>query len=580
MASPSEPVLSRCRLCGEPQPARGWRPDTPADSLLQAWERAAPLQRYCGLCLAPACDDDTLDRLQGEAEPSASGRLYGSGLVSPTPEVVAFMAGWDVAEREAADEALIPFDLWVNRAHARMLVAQGLLSAAQGEAILAGLREIERRYRCGQFRLLPAREDVHTNIETFLTAELGISAALALHTARSRNDQVLTDMRLWMRARVLNLARLCLDFLRSCLAVARQHCDSAMAGYTHHQHATVSTFGHLLAAYAEAVRRVVQRLHGWYETFNYSPLGCVTGFGTTLPIDRHLTAELLGFAGPEPNTLDPVTSRWEPEAELAHILAVLLTHLSGLAQTLMLFSTQEFGVLKLHPRFCSGSSIMPHKVNPDTLEVVKARASEVTGRLGTLLSLGRASLAGYNRDQQWSKYAIMEACREGLPAVSIMSRLVAHACRPLAVNPWLGRPVGIDTARLQAMAASGFTGVTELMEQLVVRTGIPLRRLKPVMERAVALSLQQGEEHRVTPAALHQACQEAGLEMTVAPETVWHLQEPATLLAAKQVYGGPGRQALEAELAALDAFVAAQQRLWQERDAALQAKEAACRQLA
>ena len=161
-----------------------------------------------------------------------------------------------------------------------------------------------------------------------------------------------------------------------------------MAGYTHHQHATISTFGHHLAAYAEAIRRVVQRLHFWYDTFNYSPLGCVTGFSTTFPIDRHLTAELLGCYGPEPNSIDPVTSRWEPEAELAQILAVLLAHLSSMAQTFILFSTQEFSVLKLHPRFCSGSSIMPQKVNPDTLEVIKAKAAEVTSRLTALLTLG------------------------------------------------------------------------------------------------------------------------------------------------------------------------------------------------
>ena len=253
-----------------------------------------------------------------------------------------------------------------------MLVAQAILTRSKG-GILQGLAEIERRDRAGQFLLQPALEDVHTNIEKCLTDELGITAGLAMHTARSRNDQIVTDMRLWMRARVLNLARLCLDLLHSLLDVARQHCDSVMAGYTHHQHATISTFGHHLAAYAEAVRRVVLRLHAWYEMFNYSPLGGVTGFSTTFAIDRHLTADLLGCYGPEPNALDPIASRWEPEAELAQILAVLLNHLSSLAQTFILLSTQEFGVLKLHPRFCSGSSIMPQKVNPDVLEVIKGK---------------------------------------------------------------------------------------------------------------------------------------------------------------------------------------------------------------
>ena len=170
--------------------------------------------------------------------------------------------------------------------------------------------------------------------------------------------------------------------------VSRLHLDSVMVGYTHHQHATISTFGHHLAAYAEAIRRVVQRLHAWYDTFNYSPLGCVTGLSTTFPIDRYLTADLLGCAGPEPNALDPIASRWEPEADLAQILAILLNHLSSMAQTFILLSTQEFGVLKLHPRFCSGSSIMPQKVNPDALEVIKGKATEVASRWQTFSMTG------------------------------------------------------------------------------------------------------------------------------------------------------------------------------------------------
>jgi argininosuccinate lyase len=306
----------------------------------------------------------------------------------------------------------------------------------------------------------------------------------------------------------------------------------------------------------------------------------VTGFSTTFPIDRHLTADLLGCYGPEPNALDAIASRWEPEAELAHILAVLLNHLSSMAQTFILLSTQEFGILKLHPRFCSGSSIMPQKVNPDALEVIKGKAADVTGKLQSLLSLGRAGLTGYNRDQQWSKYLIMDACLEGLPAVSIMSRLVTHSCQPLQKNPYLQRDVGIDTARLRAMAGTGFAGVTELMEQLVTRTGVEFRRLKRAMEKAVALSLQHHEPDYITHPALRQALQEEGLDIDVDAETVRYLQDPGTILAAKHVVGGPGRATLEVELAQLDAFVTAQRQAWQGRRETLQAKYDQCRTLA
>jgi argininosuccinate lyase len=304
----------------------------------------------------------------------------------------------------------------------------------------------------------------------------------------------------------------------------------------------------------------------------------VTGFSTTFSIDRHLTAELLGCYGPEPNSIDPITSRWEPEAELAQILAVLLAHLSSMAQTFILLSTQEFSVLKLHPRFCSGSSIMPQKVNPDTLEVIKAKAAEVTSRVTALLTLGRANLTGYNREQQWTKYLIMETCLESFPAVSIMTRIVAHSCRPLQPNPWLQRDVGIDTVRLHTMAGTGFAGATELLEQLVCRTGIEFRRLKRVMEYAVALSLQQGTSDYVTHAALSQALREEGLEILVDAVTVQRLQEPAIILAAKQVTGGPGRQALEVELTQLATFVAMQFQTWQTRSQELQAKYEQCGQ--
>ena len=219
---------------------------------------------------------------------------------------------------------------------------------------------------------------------------------------------------------------------------------------------------------------------------------------------------------------------------------------------------------------------MPHKVNPDTLEVIKAKAAEVTSRLTALLTLGRASLTGYNREQQWTKYLIMETCLESLPAVSIMTRIVTHSCRPLRKNSWLQRDVGVDTTRLYAMAGTGFAGATELLEQLVAQTGVAFRRLKRVVEHAVALSLQQGESDCITHAALCQALREEGLGITVDAETVRRLQEPTTILAAKQVTGGPGRQALEAELAHLNAFVETQAHAWHERSTALQAAWERC----
>jgi argininosuccinate lyase len=219
-------------------------------------------------------------------------------------------------------------------------------------------------------------------------------------------------------------------------------------------------------------------------------------------------------------------------------------------------------------------------VNPDALEVIKAKTTEVTGRLSSLLSLGRASLTGYNRDQQWSKYLIMEACLEGLRAVSIMSRIVAQSCCPLHKNPWLQRHIGVDIIRLRALAGTGFAGVTEFMEQLVSQTGVEFRRLKRVMEHAVALSIQQGEQDCITPIALYQALQEEGLDIDIDAETISRLQDPTTILTAKQVVGGPGRQVLESEIDQLDAFVTSQRQIWEARGHVLQTKYDQCRRLA
>lgn len=219
---------------------------------------------------------------------------------------------------------------------------------------------------------------------------------------------------------------------------------------------------------------------------------------------------------------------------------------------------------------------MPQKVNPDALEVIKGKAADVSSRLSGLLSLGRASLSGYNRDQQWSKYLIMEACLEAMPAVSIMARIVDTSCRPETLHPLLQRHIGVATGRLREMAATGFSGVTECMEQLVAQTGIEFRHLKSVMEHAVALSLHQGHVDTVTHEALSQALHAAGFSLDIDAETTRRLQTPAVILAHKQVVGSPGSEAVQNELTRLNTFIAGQRQTWKDREATLHAKYEAC----
>ena len=257
----------------------------------------------------------------------------------PSKEMVDFLSGRDVKGIPPCDERLIPYDLWGNRAHVLMLCHQGIQSKQDGKKILRGLREIEALHQKGKFRLEASKEDVHSNIESFLIERLGIETGGKVHTGRSRNDQIVLDMRLYLRDQVLEFVEGLIFLMESLLERAGEHRSTIMPGYTHHQHAVATTFGHLLLSYVEAHVRDVQRFTHWFDLFNKNPLGAAAGYGTTFNLDRELTSKLLGFDGPAENVTDPITQRWEPEAELAYDVAVMMDHLSTMAQTLILFVT-------------------------------------------------------------------------------------------------------------------------------------------------------------------------------------------------------------------------------------------------
>jgi argininosuccinate lyase len=352
-------------------------------------------------------------------------RLWGKRFEKePAALAEAFTSGRDVQGIAPADERLIPYDLWGSRAHVVMLAGQRIIPRRDARLLISGLKEIEKAWKGGKFRLDPSQEDVHSNVESWLIRRLGIEVGGKLHTARSRNDQVALDMRLYLRECALAFIFSLSSLIQILIRQAQKHREVITPGYTHHQPAQVTTLGHIWLSFGEAFSRDVGRFQDWYSRFNENPLGSMTGYGTSFPIDRHLSSKLLGFDRPCSNSLDPLQNRWEAEGELGFAVSAMMNHLSSMAQTLILFSTGEFGLMKLDDAYSTGSSMMPQKRNPDPLEVMKAKTSVAHGLLASLLSIGKALFLGYNRDTQWTKYLIMDLVDECLSAPRLMGEII------------------------------------------------------------------------------------------------------------------------------------------------------------
>lgn len=389
---------------------------------------------------------------------------------------VAFSAGRDVVATPAADEALVPYDIWTNQAHAMGLHRSGVYSQNQLQRVLKALRRLEDMHHKGKWSLDPSLEDVHINIESYLTDQCGDAIGGRLHSGRSRNDQVATDMKLWMRDVTLAVLDELVQLHSSLCSCSKEHADSVMPGYTHHRKATVTSWGHWCSSYAQGILRDIEKLQQCFSRMNTCPLGAAASYGTTWKPDRELVALLLGFDAVQENTLDCVTSRGEAEAELVQALAMMLKRLSQLSQDLILFSTDEFGFLNLPGEFTTGSSIMPQKRNPDFAEAIKGKTHVVIGCAISLLTMNSGNMAGYNKDVQWSKYQAMDAVRESTGAASILAEVMAG----LSVN---------TNAMLHA-ASSGFLNAVDIADYLAQDRGIPFRNTYRVLSEAVGISTE------------------------------------------------------------------------------------------
>ena len=367
------------------------------------------------------------------------------------------------------DKRLYAQDLVGSRAHARMLAEVGLLSAAERDAILSGLEQIEREIEADAFPFSTALEDIHLNIEARLTELIG-EPGRKLHTARSRNDQVATDFRLWVRAAIDRTDGLLRDLQAALLTRAEEHAGSVMPGFTHLQAAQPVTLGHHLLAYVEMLGRDRGRFGDARVRLNECPLGAAALAGTSLPVDRDQTAQELGFDRPSANSIDAVADR-DFALEFLAAAAIAAVHLSRLAEELVLWSTPQFAFVRMAEEFSSGSSIMPQKRNPDAAELVRAKAGRVIGGLNALLIVLKGLPLAYAKDLQEDKEPVFDA------AGSLALCLAAMAAMIMSM--------AVDTQRLAAAAAVGHTTATDLADWLVRRLGLPFRVAHGIAAQAV-----------------------------------------------------------------------------------------------
>ncbi|MEC8588063.1 MAG: argininosuccinate lyase [Pseudomonadota bacterium] len=399
-------------------------------------------------------------------------KLWGGVFTESTDEFVERFT-----ESVSFDYRLYPYDIEGSIAHARMLQKAGILSQTDAREIIEGLEGIRSDIERGTFDWQVALEDVHMNIEAALTKRIG-DTGKKLHTGRSRNDQVATDIRLFVRHEIDRTAAIISELQAALLDLAEREAETVMPGFTHLQTAQPVSFGHHLLAWFEMLDRDYQRLMDCRKRVNLSPLGAAALAGTTFPIDRHYTSDLLGFSAPTANSLDSVSDR-DFAIELAAAASIVMTHLSRFSEELVLWISAQFDFIQLPDRFCTGSSIMPQKRNPDVPELVRGKSGRVTGHLMALLSLMKSQPLAYNKDNQEDKeplFDLLDTVRDCLSAY--LSMIPAIECNR-------------DNMRKAAM--KGYATATDLADYLV-KKGVPFRDAHEIVGQAVASAIQQKKD--------------------------------------------------------------------------------------
>ncbi|MEP4149348.1 MAG: argininosuccinate lyase [Halioglobus sp.] len=397
-------------------------------------------------------------------------KLWGGRFSEATDSFVQrFTASVNFDQRMAAE------DIAGSLAHAAMLCKVGVLSEAELQQIEDGLAQVQQEIDSGEFQWSIELEDVHMNIEARLTALIGVTGK-KLHTGRSRNDQVATDIRLFLRSAIDLIAQELTRLQSGTIGLAAQNTDTIMPGFTHLQTAQPVSFGHHLLAWNEMLERDFSRLMDCRARMNQSPLGAAALAGTTYPIDRAHTAAALGFDKPTENSLDSVSDR-DFAIEFCSFAALLMTHLSRMSEELVIWTSAQFNFIELPDRFCTGSSIMPQKKNPDVPELVRGKVGRVNGHLVSLLTLMKSQPLAYNKDNQEDKEPLFDTVDTVLDSLRAFADMVP-AIRPRA-------------EQMREAARSGFSTATDLADYLV-GLGLPFRDAHEVVGKAVAHGVETG----------------------------------------------------------------------------------------
>jgi argininosuccinate lyase len=375
----------------------------------------------------------------------------------------------------AVDRRLYRHDIAGSIAHAKMLSHRRIITAREGRRIVNGLRAIEREIERGGFRFSSADEDVHMNIERRLIQKIG-SVGEKLHTARSRNDQVTLDMRLYLREELQAILKELENLKREVARTAKRYLGAIMPGYTHLRRAQPVLFSHYLLAYVEMLDRDLERMESCLKRVDVLPLGSGALAGTTFPIDRAYVAKLLGFPQISKNSIDAVSDR-DFLLDFLSASAILFVHLSRVAEEIILWSSEEFGFIELPDRYCTGSSMMPQKKNPDVLELIRGKTGRIFGHLQALLTVMKGLPLAYNRDLQEDKIPLFDTVDTVRSSVRILSELV--------------REMKIKKERMLAAVQDGFLSATDLADYLV-RKGMSFRSAHALVGKMVRFCLDRG----------------------------------------------------------------------------------------
>lgn len=403
---------------------------------------------------------------------SSINKSWGGRFTEPTDTFVE-----QFSQSVSIDQRLYHYDIMGSIAHVRMLAEVQVLTGAECNRIVKGLQAIEVEINKGLFEWDPALEDLHTNIETALIARIG-DVGKKLHTGRSRNDQIATDIRLYLRDEVDAIQQLLVDLMSALLDLAEQQADTIMPGFTHLQTAQPVTFGHHMLAWYEMLSRDYQRLADCRQRINIMPLGAGALAGVSFPIDREYTARLLKFDAISGNSLDAVSDR-DFAVEFCFCGSLIMMHLSRYSEELILWLSQQFSFIELSDAWCTGSSIMPQKKNPDIPELVRGKTGRVYGQLLALLTLMKAQPLAYNRDNQEDKIALFDVVD------------TVKAC--LRAYTGIVPSVSVCAENMRAAAGKGFSTATDLADYLV-RKKVPFRDAHAIVGRAVNYAIRHKKD--------------------------------------------------------------------------------------